>query len=194
MGEGREPGLPMGRLRLLALALPHYARIAWWGLASPRTEDRPLVVHQAVIIGPEGVLLAVRAELRGWELPGGAPTADESSEAAVTREVREETGLDIEIERHVGDYVRTGFRPHTARVYRAHVTGGSLRGSSETPRVAWFDPKALPSTLFPWFRTPLEDALREAPPIERHEHQGLPAIATGMRIDLRMRWTNDRAR
>jgi 8-oxo-dGTP pyrophosphatase MutT (NUDIX family) len=178
----------------LARVLPQYGRIAWWGLVSPRSEAGPLVVYQAAIFGERGVLLAVRADLRGWELPGGHSQPGEAGEVAVVREALEETGLEIELDGPVGDYVRTGFRPHRARVYRAHVVGGTLRPSSETPRVAWFDPHALPTTLFPWFRSPIEDALLQGPPVERHEHQGLAAIAAGMRIDLRMRWSHDRAR
>src|SRR5262245_29308003 len=132
----------MGRAVRLAAALPSYAKIAWWGLVSPRRERAPLVVHQAVILGEAGVLLAMRAELRGWELPGGTPLPGEIGEAALRREVEEETGLAIETLAHVGDYCRTGFRPHTARVYRCRATGGSLRASSESPSVAWFDPNA----------------------------------------------------
>ncbi len=170
----------MDRWLHIARALPHYARIAWWGLAAPRAEREPLVVHQAVVEGDEGVLLTVRRELRGWELPGGAPNRGETGEDAVVREVREETGLEVVVDGRVGDYVRTGFRPHTARVYRAHPVGGVLRPSAETPRVAWFDPNALPDTLFPWFRTPLEDALAGRHDVERREHQGAGAIAAGI--------------
>ena len=183
-----------GRARSLAAILPNYLRIAWWGLVSPRLEERaPLVVYQAVVLSDRGVLLALRRELRGWELPGGAALGGEPAEAVVAREVLEETGLEVAVERRVGDYVRTGFRPHTARVYACRVRGGSLRSSRETPRVRWFQPGSLPNTIFPWFRTPLEDALRGGPPLERHEVQGLRAVLAGLSIDLRMRLSGDRA-
>src|SRR5687768_14855455 len=162
----------MGRAVQIAAAVPSYARLAWWGLVTPRRERAPLVVHQGVIVGEAGVVLAMRAELRGWELPGGAAAPGESGEAAMRREVREETGLEVEVLAHVGDYCRSGFRPHTARVYRCRVIGGALRASPETPAVAWFDPIALPRALFPWFRGPLADALAELPePVVVRERQ-----------------------
>jgi 8-oxo-dGTP pyrophosphatase MutT (NUDIX family) len=111
---------------------------------------------------------------------------------AVKREVMEETGLDVAVERHVGDYVRTGFRPHTARIYLCGVLGGSLRPSFETPRVDWFPLARLPETLFPWYIEPIADALAEFDgPVERREHQGLRAIWAGMKIDVRMRLDDD---
>jgi 8-oxo-dGTP diphosphatase len=175
-------------LRLLG-ALPSYARIAWWGIVSPRREHTPLTVYQAVIVGAEGVALATRAELRGWELPGGTAHPGESGEAALRREVAEETGLVVEIEGLVGNYQRSGFRPHTARVYRCRPVGGALRPSAETPAVAWFDPNALPRTLFPWYRGPLADALAKLPePVAIHERQGWRHVAAGLAIDLAMRW------
>jgi 8-oxo-dGTP pyrophosphatase MutT (NUDIX family) len=178
-----------GRLRALAGALPAWAGVAWEALA-PRAAGgagRARVV-QAVVRGEGGVLLCERRELRGWELPGGTVRPGEPDEDALRREVAEETGLDVAVERHVGDYVRTGFRPHTARVFACRVVGGALRPSREAPRHGWFAPSALPDGIFPWFRGPLEDALRELPaPIERREHQGLRAILAGMRIDLATR-------
>jgi len=184
-----------GLLGRLAAAIPSYLEIAWWGLVSPRcSESEPLVVYQAVVLSERGVLLAVRRNLRGWELPGGNPFPGESPEAAVIREVREETGLDTSVEHHIGDYVRTGFRPYTASVFRCRVNGGELRPSSETPRVRWFDPAHLPDTLFPWFREPLADGLSDrSEPVERHDHQGVGVITAALRIDLRMRWSDDRA-
>src|SRR4029453_9755489 len=162
----------MQRAVRLAAALPSYARVAWWGLVPPRRERAPLVVYQAVILGEEGVLLAMRAELRGWELPGGSALPGESGEAALRREVAEETGLAVETLAHVGDYCRSGFRPHAARVSRCRVSGGVLRASPETPAVAWFDLNTLPRGLFPWFRGPLAGALARAPqPVGVHEPQ-----------------------
>jgi 8-oxo-dGTP pyrophosphatase MutT (NUDIX family) len=183
------PAAPLARLRALASALPAWAVVAWEALA-PRAvggAGRARVV-QAVVRGPDGVLLSERRELRGWELPGGAVKAGESDEDALRREVREETGLEVAVERHVGDYARTGFRAHLARVYACRVVGGDLRPSREAPRHGWFACDSLPDGIFPWFRGPLEDALSELPaPVERREHQGLAAIAAGMRIDLATR-------
>ncbi|HXK21179.1 MAG TPA: NUDIX domain-containing protein [Myxococcota bacterium] len=180
-----------GRIRALLGALPSYVRIGWWGLAAPRlTEREPLVVHQAVVLGDAGVLLAERSELRGFELPGGEAQPGETGEAAVAREVREETGVEVSVEGCVAEYERTGFRPHRARIYRCRAIGGALRPSAETTRVAWFDPRVLPDSLFPWCRGPLADAVAPAkpgaPPVRR-EHQGLASVLAAIAIDLRSR-------
>ena len=185
------PGL-VGRL---VAAAPNYMKIAWHGLVSPRMGKRePIAVSQAVILSEQRVLLAVRRDLRGWELPGGHLQPGESSEEGLIREVHEETGLDVAIDRHVGTYVRTGFRPYTASVFTCRVTGGELRPSIETPVVRWFDLDALPETLFPWFREPLADALASrTEPVARCNYQGAAAVWAGFKIDLRMRLSDDRA-
>lgn len=182
-------------IRALLGALRSYASIAWWGLVAPRlSESRPLVVLQGVVCDERGVLLAVREDLRGWELPGGTLEPGERPREALQRELHEETGLHTEVLDRVGDYRRTGFRPHTARVYRCRPLGGRLRAGSETRALGWFDPAALPDTLFPWYRGPLADAFSgRDTPAEREEYQGLRAVLAGLRIDLRMRWSNDRA-
>ena len=151
------------RARRLVGVVPSYLRIAWWGLAPGERE--PLVVHQGVVLSEQGVLLTVRVDLRGWELPGGHAERGESHEETVCREILEETGLRVAVDSRVGDYVRTGFLPHTARVSRCRVVGGSLRSSAETPVVCWFPLSAVPRTLFPdmemrFTSRPLPAALR----------------------------------
>jgi 8-oxo-dGTP diphosphatase len=179
----------------LAGALVAYTRIGWWGLVSPRVSERvELVVIQGVIESDEGILLAIRDDLRGWELPGGTLEPGEQPEEALRREVREETGLEVEVTRHVGDYIRSGFRPHTARVYCCRPSGGALRISDETRELRFAPPSDLPETLFAWYRGPIADALGEnSEPVTRREHQGLAAIVAALKIDLRMRISDDRA-
>ena len=60
--------------------------------------DRPIVAVGAVILDAGRVLLVRRGQepLKGeWSLPGGAVEAGETLQAALMREVREETSLDI---------------------------------------------------------------------------------------------------
>jgi len=185
------------RAARLASAFASYAKLAWWGLVAPRTplEQKAFVIVQGVVlrpaadpVAPPEVLLAVRSDLVGWELPGGTPEPGEDLEATLIREVREETGLEVEVERLVGDYVREGFRPHTARVYLCRAIGGELRTSAENLEVGWLPATAPPDELFPWYRAPLADALADLDaPVVRREYQGVAAIWAGMKIDLRMR-------
>lgn len=184
-----------GPVARLAGAGPRYVEMAWQGLVVPKLRRRePPLVCQAFVLSDRGLLLSVRSDLHGWELPGGNAHPGENDEEVLAREVREETGLQVQIESRVGDYRRTGFAAHTARVFACRVRGGVLRPSSETPVVRWFDPDDLPETLFPWYRVPIADALARYPrPVARQEHLGLASILAGMWIDIRMRWSDHRA-
>jgi len=175
------------RFSLLLRAPLDWLEVAAWGGRPQPLGARVLV--QGVVLSEAGVLLALRRELRGWELPGGRAQPGENERDALVREIHEETGLWVQPVERVGEYRRSGFAPHRALVQRCVVTGGALAPSADTPAVAWWDPAALPPTLFPWFRRPLLDALGAGPrPVERDERLGLAAIAAGLRIDLTTRW------
>ena len=65
-----------------------------------RHPERPIVAVGAVILDGDRVLLVQRGQepLKGeWSLPGGAVEIGETLQAALAREVREETCLDIDV-------------------------------------------------------------------------------------------------
>lgn len=92
------------------------------------------------------ILMIQRADNGLWALPGGAQDIGESLVQAARREVAEETGIEIEVTglsgiysdpRHVIAYDDGEVRQEFSLCFRARPTGGSLRASSETRRVAW---------------------------------------------------------
>jgi len=110
------------------------------------------VAAYAVVVDQGRLLLAHWAEgdLHGWTLPGGGIDPGEHPEQAAVREVREETGYDVELDELLGidsvvfrsaDRVIPGPDLHGLRVlYRAHVVGGQLTHEVDgsTDEAAWF--------------------------------------------------------
>jgi mutator protein MutT len=100
-----------------------------------------------VIVENGRVLLVRRAHepLKGeWSLPGGAVECGETLVAAVAREVREETGLEVEVGpvAEVLDRIRTDadgrIRYHFVLVdYVCRPTGGTLAHGTDAADVAW---------------------------------------------------------
>lgn len=114
---------------------------------------RPVLGAAAVVVHDGRVVLLRRRhppDAGEWSIPGGAVELGESIEAALRREVREETGLEIavgdfleiyeRIERDDAGAVRFHF---VVLDYRATVTGGTLRAGDEAIDVALADPADL---------------------------------------------------
>jgi len=97
----------------------------------------PKVGADAAIFDESGrILLMERADGSGWCLPCGWIEPNEKPVKAVVREVREETGLEVEVKQLVGLFTRMpGVKngPHTmiAVVHLCNVVGGELTLSHE---------------------------------------------------------------
>lgn len=60
------------------------------------------VTAGAVIYNNQNQIVLIRNPKRGWELPGGHIEEKENIKNALIREIKEETGLDIEISKFCG--------------------------------------------------------------------------------------------
>ncbi len=105
---------------------------------------------QALVVDEAGrVLMQQRVDSGNWSLPGGVMELGETIGQAVVREVREETGLDVELTGILGIYTDPGHiiayadgevRQEFVVAFTARAMGGELRGSDESTDVRWVDP------------------------------------------------------
>ena len=115
--------------------------------------ERPIVGVGGVVVDDRKVVLIRRKyePLKGhWSLPGGMVEIGETLEAALTREMLEETGLAVDVgpvievfERITRDEERR-VRYHFVVIdYLCWRTGGALRAGSDVDTAAWADPGDL---------------------------------------------------
>ncbi len=125
---------------------PHCGKpYSCWRNPTPTTD---VVIHEP----GRGVVIIRRAnEPLGFALPGGFIEEGEQAEAAAVREMREETGLDVELTGLLGVYSRPHRDPrqHTLSVV---FTGRprnpeALRAGDDAAAAAFYPPEALPSPL-----------------------------------------------
>jgi 8-oxo-dGTP diphosphatase len=115
--------------------------------------ERPVIGVGAVILDGDRVLLVKRAHapLKGqWSLPGGGVEVGETLEQATGREVREETGLNVEVGPIVDVIDRIardpsgGVEHHFVLVdFVCRPTGGTLCSASDANAAEWVQLDAL---------------------------------------------------
>lgn len=123
--------------------------------------DPKLAVATIISTDDDRIVLLRRAINPGygkWVFPGGYVDRGEEVRAAAVREAREETGLDVRIDRLLNIYSYAGRVPVIV-VYAATAIGGCLGCDDEGLEVRLFEPGAIPwdELAFPSTR----EALRE---------------------------------
>lgn len=134
---------------------------------SKAKELRPSVA--AIIRNGDGeVLLQRRSDNGLWGLPGGSVEIGESVSVAIRREVQEETGLVVEVDRLVGVYSDPTlqiFRYPDGNVvhyintlFMCRIVGGVLQTCDESLDLRFFDPARLPEDMLRTHRIRVADA------------------------------------
>lgn len=107
-----------------------------------------VVGSSAIVVDGEGrILLQRRSDSGNWALPGGTMDIGETLAQSIIREVKEETGFDVQIERIVGVYSDPGHvfayddgevRQEFSICLACAIKGGSLQVSNESTSVDFF--------------------------------------------------------
>lgn len=118
---------------------------------------KPTSVVPSVTVGVRDdrghVLLVHKIDNGLWALPGGGHDAGEEISQTATREVKEETGLHVQVTGVVGLYTNPNHvmqyddgevRQQFSICFSAQVIGGAVHeDSTETKKVGWVDPNDL---------------------------------------------------
>lgn len=114
------------------------------GYATPKVD-----VRAAVFRGSEVLMCRERSDGK-WTLPGGWADIGESPSECVAKEVKEETGFDVQVVKLAALYDRDKHEhpKMLQHVFKAFficdLVGGSAKPSIETSEVAFFQPSELP--------------------------------------------------
>lgn len=139
--------------------------------------DQPL--HSVSVAGvivddaEEKVLLIQRRDNGHWEPPGGVLELNETIDAGLRREIREETGLDVKVDRLTGVYKNLS-RGIVALVYRCHAQGEPATATSEAVAVAWQPLATIDDLMAPVYAIRVHDALTRG--VETRAHDGKQVV------------------
>lgn len=96
----------------------------------------------------EQILLVKRRDIPLFVLPGGGIEQSETPEEAAVREVWEETGLSIRLEKKYAEYYPINCLAAHTHLFMGTVVSGELTDSAETTAAAFYPVSSLPKTLF----------------------------------------------
>jgi len=129
-----------------------------------------------VIVDDDGrALLVQRLDNHHWEPPGGVLELGESIDDGLRREVREETGLDIEPTMLTGVY-KNMKRGIIALVFRCRITDGEPAVSDETEAIRWATAAEVAELASEAYAIRVLDALRASSSAAIRKHDGVQLL------------------
>ena len=129
-----------------------------------------------IVINEDGrVLVVQRRDNAHWEPPGGVLELGETFEQGVAREVVEETGIEVEVDRLTGAY-KNLTRGIVALVFRCHPVAGSPQETDESQRVRWFTLDQVREHMAPAYAVRVEDAFTDG--VSTRAHDGVELLHT----------------
>lgn len=114
------------------------------GYATPKVDVR------GVVFEGERILMVKEMTDGRWALPGGWADVGEAPSESVVKEIREESGLEVQATKLLAVYDRDrhGHSPHPNAVYKmfflCKTVGGTLQNGKETRGVGFFPENELP--------------------------------------------------
>lgn len=113
------------------------------------------------------ILLIQRRDVPVWVLPGGGVEAQETPEEAISREVLEETGFHVKVERLVGIYTPMNRLAKLTHLYDCKILKGEAQISDETRSVKFFPLEKLPKLIPPPYPEWIFDAKNKGSLIQK---------------------------
>ena len=140
--------------------------------AAPKANSIVPAVTAFVVNDAGAVLLEQRSDNGRWGMPGGVQEVGENIAGTVVREVREETGIHVEVVGLVGIFTDPGHiiafadgevRQEFSLCFRARPVDGKIKVSSESFAVRWVPREELDSLdISPTTRRRLDAGFRDA--------------------------------
>lgn len=128
-----------------------------------------------IVVNDEGKVLVIRRRDNGhWEPPGGVLEMSETFEEGARREVLEETGISVRVERLTGVY-KNMKRGIVALVFRCVPLDEPNRASDEAAEIRWMSLGEVQQVMAPAYAMRVVDAFDSV--VRTRLHDGVQLIS-----------------
>lgn len=136
------------------------------------TPKHSVSVAGVVVDDLDRVLIIQRRDNGRWEPPGGVLELDEAPLDGVVREVMEETGVKVAVERLTGVYKNIN-RAVVALVFRCSPIEGTAAARAESKKSLWVSREEVKRKMLPAYSIRIEDAFGVDARIRVHDGTNL---------------------